>query len=72
MTPLDCVNGLASRLAGQPSDYDRLMEQVGERPFVLLGEASHGTDEFYRMRAERRTGRAALGVLPRWAAQRRP
>ena len=32
-------------------DYDALLEMVGERPFVLLGEASHGTHEFYAMRA---------------------
>lgn len=33
-------------------DYDGLMELVGERSFVLLGEATHGTHEFYRMRAD--------------------
>lgn len=50
--PLDCVRNVASRLDGRMSDYDRLMEQVGERSIVLLGEASHGTREFYRMRAD--------------------
>src|SRR5688572_24599619 len=29
------------------SDYDALLELVGDRRFVLLGEASHGTYEFY-------------------------
>lgn len=33
-------------------DYDALLEMVGRRAFVLLGEATHGTHEFYRMRAE--------------------
>lgn len=27
------------------------MERIGDHPLVLLGEASHGTSEFYRMRA---------------------
>src|SRR5688572_16582988 len=33
------------------SDYDALLELVGNRRFVLLGEASHGTHEFYDHRA---------------------
>ena len=33
------------------NDYDELMEFVGDKRFVLLGEASHGTHEFYRERA---------------------
>lgn len=52
MTPLDCVRHVATRLDDRASDYDGLLEQVGDRPIVLLGEASHGTREFYRMRAE--------------------
>jgi erythromycin esterase-like protein len=32
-------------------DYDRLIERLGCARFVLIGEASHGTDEFYRSRA---------------------
>jgi erythromycin esterase-like protein len=31
---------------------DQLLEQIGDASIVLLGEASHGTREFYRMRAE--------------------
>jgi erythromycin esterase-like protein len=38
-------------LAGAPSDYDALLDAVGDARFVLLGEASHGTREFYRERA---------------------
>ena len=37
-------------LSGAAGDYDRLLERVGEAPIVLLGEASHGTHEFYRER----------------------
>jgi erythromycin esterase-like protein len=35
-------------LPGTAQDYDRLMDLVGDARFVLLGEASHGTHEFYR------------------------
>jgi erythromycin esterase-like protein len=34
------------------SVQDRLLELVGDAHFVLLGEASHGTHEFYAERAE--------------------
>ncbi|MBB3189183.1 erythromycin esterase family protein [Halomonas cerina] len=50
-TPLACVRELATPLEERDRDHDTLLEQVGDRPFVLLGEASHGTAEFYRMRA---------------------
>ena len=30
---------------------DRLLERIGDARVVLLGEATHGTSEFYRMRA---------------------
>ncbi|QQS41259.1 MAG: erythromycin esterase family protein [Acidobacteriota bacterium] len=33
------------------SDYDPLFEAIGSRRIVLIGEASHGTHEFYRERA---------------------
>jgi erythromycin esterase-like protein len=41
----------ALAISGAPEDYDELLALVGERRFVLLGEASHGTHEFYRERA---------------------
>ena len=41
----------AIELTGADTDYDRLLSLVGERRFVLLGESSHGTHEFYRERA---------------------
>jgi erythromycin esterase-like protein len=41
----------AIALTGADDDYDELLELVGDRRFVLLGEASHGSHEFYRERA---------------------
>lgn len=52
MTPFLAVRDLARRLGGSAADYDMLLEMAAERQFVLLGEATHGTREFYRMRAE--------------------
>lgn len=39
-------------LDGGANDCDALLDMVGERRFVLLGEATHGTHEFYAMRAQ--------------------
>ena len=33
-------------------DLDILLDRIGDSQFVLLGEASHGTSEFYRWRTE--------------------
>jgi erythromycin esterase-like protein/predicted phosphoribosyltransferase len=40
------------RLTGDVGDYDELIERAAATRFVLVGEASHGTSEFYRERAE--------------------
>lgn len=34
------------------SDLDPLLDRIGDARFVLLGEASHGTADYYRWRAE--------------------
>ncbi|MFN0059754.1 MAG: erythromycin esterase family protein [Planctomycetota bacterium] len=39
-------------LTGGPRDFDPILTRVGDARFVLIGEASHGTHEFYRIRAE--------------------
>ncbi len=38
-------------LVGARSDYDHLLDLIGNRRFVLLGEATHGSHEFYEERA---------------------
>jgi hypoxanthine phosphoribosyltransferase len=48
----EALRSTAYRLEGSDRDYDPLMERIGEARFALLGEASHGTHEFYRERAE--------------------
>jgi erythromycin esterase-like protein len=45
------IAGLARPLDGGARDYDGLMDLIGEAHFVLIGEASHGTHEFYAERA---------------------
>lgn len=41
----------ARPIEGATADYDGLVGLVGDRRIVLIGEASHGTHEFYRERA---------------------
>jgi erythromycin esterase-like protein len=48
----DVVREAAHSLAGEIADYDALMKLIGDAPLVLIGEASHGTHEFYRERAQ--------------------
>jgi erythromycin esterase len=45
------VRELAYPLHG-PKDLDPLLDRIGEAHFVLLGEASHGTADYYTWRAE--------------------
>jgi erythromycin esterase-like protein len=35
----------------QERDFDELVDDASQKPYVLLGEATHGTHEFYRARA---------------------
>lgn len=43
---------LVRPLEGSDRDFDALIDLIGDAPFVLLGEATHGTHEFYRVRAQ--------------------
>ncbi len=49
---LEAIRHAATVLDGSDRDYDSLLRMVGDRAFVLLGEATHGTHEFYAMRAQ--------------------
>jgi len=45
------IRSLARPLMG-PDDLDPLVDRVGANRFVCVGEASHGTHEYYRWRAQ--------------------
>lgn len=45
------MGNVQSPLRGAAADYDDLLDFAADRRFVLIGEASHGTHEFYRERA---------------------
>jgi len=45
------IRDAAHPLTGAAGDYDPLLDLVGDARFVLLGEATHGTAEFYDERA---------------------
>lgn len=68
----DLVRECAVPLSGSAGDYDKLVERVGDARFVLLGEATHGTHEFYRERAQiskrliREKGFQAVAVEADW------
>ena len=47
----EAIGRVAVPLNGDASDYDRLLDAIGEARLVLIGEATHGTEEFYRQRA---------------------
>jgi len=68
----DLVRDAAHPLTGSRTDYDHLLDFIGDARFVLLGEASHGTHEFYRERARitqrliREKGFTAIAVEADW------
>ena len=68
----EAVRKAAHPLRGAADDYDPLLELIGDARFVLIGEASHGTHEFYRERAQitkrliREKGFNAVAVEADW------
>ncbi|MWJ27880.1 erythromycin esterase family protein [Halomonas sediminis] len=62
----------ALELKGTAEDYDAIVEAARGKRFVMIGEASHGTQEFYRIRAEitrrliEEEGFAAVAVEADW------
>jgi erythromycin esterase-like protein len=69
---VSAVSADARPLSGGAFDYDPIVEFAGEARSVLIGEASHGTHEFYRHRAEitrrliREKGFNAVAVEADW------
>jgi erythromycin esterase-like protein len=66
------IREAARPVTGAAEDYDSLLELIGDARVVLLGEASHGTHEFYRERARisrrliKEKGFAAVAVEADW------
>lgn len=51
-TLIEALHQAAHPIEGFAHDYDPLLERIGNAQIVLLGEATHGTHEFYHARAE--------------------
>ena len=49
---VEFLRNAAQPLSGGAGDFDGLLKGIGGARLVLLGEASHGTHEFYALRAE--------------------
>jgi erythromycin esterase-like protein len=47
---IDIIDNLISPIKDKDESYDALLNDIGDAHFVLLGEASHGTHEFYQAR----------------------
>lgn len=68
----DLIKDAVHPLMRSPKDYDPLLRFIGNARFVLLGEASHGTRDFYRERAQitkrliREKGFTAVAVEADW------
>src|SRR5436309_577686 len=72
-TPIiDAVKQASQPLEGNLRDYNPLLELIGNAQFCLLGEATHGTHDFYRERAEitkrviKEKGFTAIAVEADW------
>jgi erythromycin esterase-like protein/predicted phosphoribosyltransferase len=47
----ESISQRAQPLIGETSDHDPLLNEIGDARLVLIGEATHGSHEFYRERA---------------------
>src|SRR6516164_3727346 len=51
-SPVDHISKRAEALVGAPDDFNSVIDLIGDARFVLIGEASHGTHEFYWIRGQ--------------------
>ncbi|WP_166256870.1 erythromycin esterase family protein [Marinobacter salicampi] len=71
---LDMLRQAITPLTGEAGDYDELLALCRDKSFVLLGEATHGSHEFYQARAEvtkrliMEQGLSAIAVEADWPA----
>ncbi|HEX9980820.1 MAG TPA: erythromycin esterase family protein [Flavobacterium sp.] len=69
----EVVEGMPSHPLRNAKDLDVLMEKIGDSRIVLLGEASHGTTEYYAWRSAiskrliQEKGFTIIGVEGEWA-----
>lgn len=49
---IDVLNADMEPLSDNENKYDNLLDDIGDARYVLIGEATHGTHEFYKARAE--------------------
>lgn len=49
---IESLNAAIELLSKRTNKYSSILEAIGEARFVLIGEATHGTHEFYQARAE--------------------
>lgn len=69
---MELVRAAAIPITGAATDYDSLMALIGDARFVLLGEATHGTQEFYHERARitqrliQEKGFSAIAIEGEW------
>ena len=49
---IEAVRRAAAHFEPRPDGFGALLDHIGDAEFVLIGEASHGTHEFYQARAE--------------------
>lgn len=65
-TPFPAVRALARPLRVDAADCDASIDMADDADVGLLGESTHGTDEFYRMRAQitaRRIGECGFDTM---------
>ena len=69
-SPVASWTRAARPITGAADDYDELLDLIDDRRFVFIGEASHGTHDFYRERGPRRLiqerGFTAVAVEADW------